>query len=182
MKATIAKFPKFSVDTELDEAKKKLTLWIIGNLNEDISLTDVSKYLFKAKANFKLLVLNLQKLTYMNSKGLTTWTAFIEHIQPKFEMMYDTLSETFVDRATAMPQMIGSEGTRVYQFEAPYHCKKCNKTVIQMIEVANIKPMNTEKISAPPYNCPTCQSVMSFDDVETIYLHFLKRIQPASKP
>jgi ABC-type transporter Mla MlaB component len=182
MKVTIAKFPKFSVNAELDEAKKRMTFWLNGNLNEDVSLVDVSKYLFKAKDSFKLLVLNLEKLTYMNSKGLSLWTTFIQHIQPKFDLMYDTLSETFVDRVTAMPQMIGTEGTRVYQFEAPYHCKKCNTTVTQLIEVAKIKPMNSKKIAAPSFNCGTCNTVMSFDDVETIYLHFLDRIQPASKP
>lgn len=182
MKATIAKFPKFSVNAELNEAKKKLTLWFIGNMNESVSLVDVSKYLFKAKDSFQILVLNLEKVTYLNSKGITSWHAFINHIQPKFDLMYETLGETFVDRATGMPQMIGAEGTRVYQFEAPYHCKKCNKSNIQLIEVAKIKTNDADKISAPPFNCPTCKSPMTFDDVETSYLHFLKRIQPTTQP
>jgi hypothetical protein len=86
---------------------------------------------------------------------------------------FQSVSAEIVEQANPIPDVLARGRGVVHAFEAPYYCEKCRKTLVKILQPAQIG-MNGAKPVAPEQTCPTCSSKLKFDGIPEEYFYFLK--------
>lgn len=136
-----------------------------GTIDEDTLLDDVFT---DAQPN---IVINLSKITHINSCGIRTWVNTIEKLTETHNVTFIDCSITMV-RQFNMISNFGGTGI-IQSFKIPYYCNECDKEYDFSMETEEYCRTHPD-FTAPEYTCPECNAVLEFDDLEDKYFHFLK--------
>ncbi|MCM2278595.1 MAG: hypothetical protein NDJ89_11025 [Oligoflexia bacterium] len=173
----LSKSDRFTAEGSLDAALSRAQITMRGNLDESADLTRVASYLSKLGAGLKSVALDLQGLGVITSAGLRSWITFINALKSaSFEVTFSAVSEVFLERTSAFPQMLDGHGWTVVAFEAPYFCTSCKKRVVHLLNAAEF-PTAPEAPEPPARACADCGKALRFDEVPEDYLGFLTRMR-----
>jgi hypothetical protein len=132
-----------------------LKVEMMGALNEDAYLNDVIDEVLQMTGSHQSVVLDLSRITSINSCGVRSWLLFIEKIQMIMKCKLGILSNIFVEQANTVSNMIGKPALPIFAFEAPYYCPKCDLQVTKVLESSKIKKEQGQ-FKAPVFPCPKC--------------------------
>lgn len=118
------------------------------------------------------MVIDLGKITFINSLGVRDWIRFLSRAaEQKVTLELVRVSEPLVQQFNMI--VATRAGAAVRSFFAPFACDACGREDSICIEVephlAALRAMQ-----APPVACADCQAPMAFNDFPERYFSFLK--------
>lgn len=112
------------------------------------------------------LVLDLEKVTYMNSVGVKNWIQWTVQIKPTCELKMKNAPLMFVNQASTVRGFLPRHAV-IESFAAPMICPECNTEKSFLMTVnTNYKyatPAEPSKMEAPNVKCPKCNADMETD-------------------
>lgn len=128
--------------------------------------------LHEVVASENRLVLDLGKITFINSLGVRDWIRFLT------KAARDQVSLDLVRVAEPLVQQFNMivatrTGASVRSFFAPFACDACGLEASICIEVEPNLPA-LRALQPPQISCPTCQAPMAFNDFPERYFSFLR--------
>ncbi len=113
--------------------------------------------------------IDLEGVTFVNSLGIRSWTRLLRQLKSDgATVILQRCSEAMVMQLN----MIRDARAPVESFFCPYACGRCGLRAPLCIEVEPNRP-GLARGAAPEAACPTCQSLMTFDEMPERYLVFL---------
>ncbi|MCM2324129.1 MAG: hypothetical protein NDJ90_12790 [Oligoflexia bacterium] len=177
----LSKSDRFTAEGMLDPALSRVELTLRGNLDETADLARVSTYLSKLGEGLKAVTLDLRGLVVITSAGLRSWITFINALKSaSFDVTFSAVSEVFLERTSAFPQMLDGHAWTVVAFEAPYYCLACKKRVVHILKTEEF-PVTPEAPEPPARACTDCGKALRFDEVPEDYLGFITRMRSSDR-
>ncbi len=114
------------------------------------------------------VTLNLSEITRINSTGVREWINFVSALQKAgTRIVLEQCSVAIVQQLNMISNFRG--GGQVTSVYSPYFCESCEAEHTRLLTLAPGKKPDLNE----PFNCPTCQSLMEFDDLPETYLSFM---------
>lgn len=110
------------------------------------------------------LVLDLSRVTRINSAGSHAWMRFVEGLTKGARLVLVGCPPAFVYLVTVVADFLG--GAEVESVLVPYLCSECSRPVDRLVKLSEI---SAGALSAPD-PCPTCGRPMRLDALEEHYL------------
>ncbi len=169
---TIARIETFQVEAHAEREKKTLELAFHGQLTELANLDEVWAYISKLGSDVKEVTVDLRDVHRINSVVVLNWLSFIRRIQARLILKFSSVSESFIEQASAEVPVLGKPGTAVASVEVPLRCPKCLERTSQYFRPEQL--LKAKKIQVPTVVCIGCQSKLELDHMEEEYFSFLK--------
>lgn len=124
------------------------------------------------------LVMDMEKVTYMNSIGVKHWIVWTSQIGPKTQFILRNVPLMIVNQAGAVSGFLPLH-CQIESFIAPYVCPKCGTESTTLMKLnqhyryANAK--DPRHIEYPKLTCRKCQTEMEPDFHESKAATFLDR-------
>lgn len=118
------------------------------------------------------LVLDLGKVTFINSLGVRDWIRFLaraSHARTRLELV--RVSEPMVQQFNMI--VATRAGADVRSFFAPFACDACGREESICIEVAP-HLASLRELRPPQIECAECNAPMAFNDFPERYFSFLR--------
>jgi anti-anti-sigma regulatory factor len=117
------------------------------------------------------LVLDLAKVSFINSMGVRKWTELLLGLRQRCPSV--TLRQCSEAMVYQMNMIIEARGdAHIESFYAPYHCDGCGHEESMCVSVPpNLAELRDQK--APELPCPQCDATMVFSEIPERYLLFL---------
>jgi hypothetical protein len=144
----------------------------VGSIDEDFNYGVIIDLVKKLGPGLKLMEFDMGHVSHLNSCGVREWVLMMERLPPTLPLKFFNVNEVIVDQANMIPNLLGKKGTPVASFHAPFHCDKCNKDVMLLMEPGHVKFEGNTPV-LPEFKCQTCQSPLTFDSIEDEYFNFL---------
>jgi len=109
---------------------------------------------------------------YINSQGTRLWQAFLQDISEIEDYTFSRCSVAFMTQASLVPSFVGHG--RVVSFMAPYHCDRCHRDEIRLLQTATLVEEGGSH-AAPKFQCPGCGESLVLDELADRYFAFLDR-------
>ena len=141
-------------------------LALFGVIDEHARLLEVFP------SEHRRLVLDLGKITFINSLGVRDWIRFLGRAaQDHVRLELVRVSEPLVQQFNMI--VATRTGASVRSFFAPFACDACGLEDSICIEVEpNLLALRA--LQPPQISCPTCQAPMAFNDFPERYFSFLR--------
>ena len=136
-----------------------LHVFITGSLDED---TDFESLFARLDTDS---VLNLSGIDRLNSLGVHRWMSAIGAFSKQRKVTIEACSYVVALQAACIANLFGSASVR--STLAPYYCSSCSDNRMVLVAASEVKDG-----IAPAKDCPTCNSVMVFDELDN-YFGFL---------
>ena len=141
-------------------------LQVVGDLTEH-SESELDRV--KQAATAKKIVIDLSKLTTMNSYGIALWCRFLQTIASNRDVSLIHCPRIFVDAANMVNAV--TQGASIRSFMVPFYCKSCDMT--KDCFVNNISQMSHLSKASMHLSCDKCKKEMTPDCELDDYLTFL---------
>ena len=141
-------------------------------------LGEVSPLFSQEVRGLTRLVIDGEKMTYMNSIGVKNWIMWTTRITKNCQFVLRKVPLLMINQASQVLGFLPEHGI-VESFNAPYICESCNTEV--MVLLVNGRDFEyptstaTSKINLPKRACPKCKAVMEPDFMESKVFMFLER-------
>lgn len=113
------------------------------------------------------VVLDLERITRINSVGLKEWLGFITALKRMGKaLVLERCSVPVVAQLNMVSNFSG--GAEVRTVLAPYLCPSCEHSQQRPVVVASA---SVDELEAP-VGCPSCGAQMEFDDLPELFLAF----------
>lgn len=140
-------------------------LKLAGVIDEDNELFDLLDQLGAGT-----VVINLADIERINSCGVRDWVNWLAKLEKKgAKVVFVECSPAIVAQINLVNNFTGNGVVK--SFYAPYFCPSCDLEKVLLIEMDEMKAMDTPK--APVCRCDECDGVMDFDDMEESYFAFV---------
>ncbi len=140
-------------------------LKLAGVIDEDNELFDLLDQLGAGT-----VVINLADIERINSCGVRDWVNWLAKLEKKgAKVVFVECSPAIVAQINLVNNFTGNEVVK--SFYAPYFCPSCDLEKVLLIEMDEMKAMDSPK--APVCRCDECDGVMDFDDMEESYFAFV---------
>ncbi len=140
-------------------------LKLAGVIDEDNELFDLLDQLGSGT-----VVINLADIERINSCGVRDWVNWLAKLEKKgAKVVFVECSPAIVAQINLVNNFTGNGVVK--SFYAPYFCPSCDLEKVLLIEMDEMKAMDTPK--APVCRCDECDGVMDFDDMEESYFAFV---------
>jgi anti-anti-sigma regulatory factor len=147
----------------VDKHNSSLTINLVGSLTAEDQLPDIS--LLQTKE----LLIDVSKLTYMNSGGVDKWLKWIKAIKtrlPDVKWVFTNVSSSFVRQASVISGFI-PEGSYLVRFNISYYCAHCDKlneiSFDRGTDISHFSQIQSKEFRWPTVTCSQCQNVMEVD-------------------
>lgn len=161
---------------EMETEGSSVLIRPIGIIDEDVNFSIVLDTISKMQPLVKLLQLDMSQVSRMNSCGVREWILMMERMPAVIPVAFVNANELFVEQANMIPGMFGRKGmVKVLNFQAPYHCSKCDSDETLQMEPKDVKFDGDQPI-APAFNCKGCGGKLDFDWIEEEYFGFITRL------
>lgn len=124
------------------------------------------------------IVINGEKMTYINSIGVKNWILWNMRLPGTAEFVLTHAPLVMINQASTVVGFMPPKG-RVESFNAPYVCPKCNAE--QMLLLSEGKHYvyaaggQASQLNLPEVPCPKCKTTMEPDFLEAKAFAFLDR-------
>lgn len=161
---------------EMETEGNSVLIRPVGVIDEDVNFSVVLDTLSKLQPLVKVLQLDMSAVARMNSCGVREWILMMERIPAAIALEFVNVNELFVEQANMIPGMFGRKGSvKVLNFQAPYHCGKCDSDSVLLVEPKDVK-FEGEHPVAPSFHCKGCGGNLDFDWIEEEYFGFINRL------
>jgi anti-anti-sigma regulatory factor len=167
----VAKTESFRIEIDANRVTGETVIRPVGRVSEDVGFDSALKAVVGVAP--KQVMLDLSKVTGINSSGVRSWIQFVAKLQAKVDCQFIGMSDIFVEQANMIPNMLGQPHTLVLAFNAPYSCPNCNAEFVEVLKPRDVKVAGG-KFVAPSFKCQNCSNPLEFDAVEAEYFSFLK--------
>ncbi|MCM2322993.1 MAG: hypothetical protein NDJ90_06990 [Oligoflexia bacterium] len=175
----ILKAPPLSVEANVNLTTRTLQLRLAGVINEQVHFRTLFDYVFGLTDDVRQLIFDVKGIQDINSSGLRSWMLFLKKVQEAaFQLTFAQVSEPFLERANIYPDMLGPVGTPVEKFEAPYRCPRCDIRSLHLLDTKAFE--SGTRATPPPFRCESCHTDLLFDELESEYFRFLRRLPKTS--
>ncbi|HEY4244713.1 MAG TPA: hypothetical protein VGM88_33090 [Kofleriaceae bacterium] len=141
-------------------------LYLGGALDEASMLGELP-----ARARDGRIVLDLEKVTFINSLGVRDWIRMMAALdRAKTAVELRRVCEPVVQQLNMILAARGDAA--VASFFAPYACDSCGREESMLVDAVAFHDTLVAGV-APPQTCPECGSKMSFNDFPERYFSFL---------
>ena len=127
--------------------------------------------------NAKKIVLNLEKIDYINSMGVKYWILWSVQLPSDLEIHIQKASMAVINQACSVHNLFSPQ-TVVESFMAPYLCPNCYAESCALVSLRTDYSYATatqkERLEMPTVKCPGCQAVMDADLMVAKVSTFLK--------
>ena len=187
----IRNFQLGPLELEIHKEALRVTLFFKGIANENFLPSKVLQFLgeplspapqtsnaaeFNDSVNpslkGNLILLNLEHLKQMNSRGVREWILFVQTLPKSCTVRIEKASIVFMDQFNILPAVVGN--ARIESFFAPYYCSSCEAEVSPLLVVHN-HMRSLELGKAPPLVHNTCGNALEFDASEEIFFGLLRK-------
>lgn len=153
------------VDIEWRQSEGLHHLALSGPIDES---SDLASFATKISGQ---LVIDLEKVSFVNSMGVRRWTEMLALLQERHVAV--TLTRCSEAMLMQMNINVAVKGfSRVDSFFAPYSCPKCGLAESVCVEVLpNLQALR--RLEVPPFECPACGAGCEFSEIPSRYLLFL---------
>jgi hypothetical protein len=127
-------------------------------------------------ATFKLLVLDLEKVDLINSRGIIRWARWLNPLSQLKKIAIRHCPKMIVDQMNSiqgfLPKTIAIES-----FFVPYFCESCDASFKALFtqgkefKLSASGPVIVERMRP----CPSCKKMLDIDAIDSVYFSFLKR-------
>lgn len=153
--------------TETKEARRKI-LTFPGSVDEDTDFTKIDT------KSLDELVVDLERLSVINSCGTRNWVKWISGIPAKTTVVFVNCSRIFIDQANMFEGFLPKNSV-IKSFFVPYFCESCKNSMNVLTPVKNEPKKTIGKIpKAQP--CKSCGEQAELDVIESHYFRFLERL------
>lgn len=139
-----------------------LHVFVSGTMDENTDFEDLFGQL-DSNTTF-----NLEGVTRINSIGIHRWIRQIEVLSAQHRVAIEVCSYPICLQAAVVANFFGQALVR--SCLAPYFCSTCN---VNHTVVVSQEEVLVARGLAPVKNCPSCQAVMEFDELES-YFDFMR--------
>lgn len=126
------------------------------------------------------IVLDLEKVTYINSIGVKNWILWTVRVPPKAEFILKNVPLVIVNQASMVVGFIPDNGV-IESFSAPYVCPSCNTEKMVSLRRGEhyqyATNTSSRMLNLPALKCPKCGAEMEPDFIEMKTCAFLDRKQ-----
>jgi DNA-directed RNA polymerase subunit RPC12/RpoP len=113
----------------------------------------------------------MKEVTRFNSQGIRNWIRYMSGLVAKGILV--RLVECSPGTVEAMNHVQSlTQGMQVDSVYVPYYCSQCEKELLGLFKVSDIKKLN---FKVPDLSCPGCGGGAIFDDLPQEYFHFIQR-------
>lgn len=178
MQTPIAKSEHFQVLSTIDAKARLATLVFLGELNEEAKLEEVSSYIHRLSSQVDQVVLDLAGIRGLNSAGVRQWLSFVGELTSEPRIFFSKVSESLVDQANLVPQILGPRVSAILSVFAPYICTGCklrSSVEIKIDGKAASEEGGMHSLREKP--CPKCGSAAQLDGLIEEYFGFLSRLE-----
>jgi anti-anti-sigma regulatory factor/DNA-directed RNA polymerase subunit RPC12/RpoP len=155
--------PKGTVWNVLEQEERSARIAIAGEISEE---TDFAPMIGQARPT---LVLDLERVARVNSCGIREWLEFVRAIEEKdVQLVLEHCPPGIVAQLNMISNFTGVHGS-VRSVYAPYHCSRCHKEHLVLIELERDQDQIKLDDGRP---CPSCGGEMDFEDIPETYLQF----------
>lgn len=140
------------------------TFAVSGGLTE---LADLARLQAELGAETEL---DLGGITQVNSTGVREWLKFIHSVAAANQrLILRRCSVTFVNQLNMIRRFAG--GAHIASILAPYICPACETASERVLDL--VPGLDPNAKIAEPLPCPSCGTLMAFDDLPAVYFSFL---------
>jgi hypothetical protein len=170
-KTIISQGDRYRVEAE--PAGNSLTLKAFGRIDEDFRFQEIESHLASLRGSIAQVVFDLGQITDINSVGVRAWLLFVQKLPAVAAVKFAHLSETFLEQANIVTNMLGHPAYPVQAVDVPYFCASCRTRSTRTCAVAEIQPKNGS-YEAPAHRCPKCGKPTQLDAHPDEYFALLK--------
>jgi len=114
--------------------------------------------------------INLRRVRRINSVGVRDWTETFSKLSDQARLVFVECSPSVIQQANHIHGFLA--GAPVRSFLAPMFCASCDADFEQLFRAADCTA------GLPEAACPKCQQPAELDDLEALYLMFLREKTP----
>jgi hypothetical protein len=150
----------------------ELVIELSRSINEDFA--DIATNDFDG---YKLIIVDFDKVTMINSAGIREWILFIKSLSGK-KITYRNCRKIIVDQMNYINDFLNKH-IRVENIYVPYYCSNCDIEEMKLFDLKEI--VIEERISLLDVICPSCKQSMEFDELEGQYFSFISKLKIKKK-
>lgn len=150
----------------------------IGKITESATFERVREHLRACAQGEKTIEFDLGQVTELNSGGVRSWLLLMQDLEAHFRCRFAMVTESFVELAEFVPNILGRPGTSIQAFEAAYFCPTCVRRLVRVLSIQEITMSDTSFIP-PSQRCDKCNSELDFDSFPEQYFRLIVRSKSA---
>ena len=110
------------------------------------------------------LRLDLREVRAVNSHGLRKWIRFIRDYGNQ-SLELHACPVPFIEAANMIPDVVSATGNmkRIKSVLTPFRCLNCRRSVLVIVETADVTVMRGETVEVPDAGCPKCGEAMQLE-------------------
>lgn len=170
---TIARSARSWIEVTPIPSSQERIFKFVGEIDEESNFEDAWAYVAQCGNELRGLVLDLEKVTRINSAGVQGWITFLQRAQARLKCRFATISEVVALQGASVRSVLGRPGTPLEAFHVAYACQSCPNTDSERLIVEEL--IAWPGFSPPVRPCTQCSGTRVFDDSAEEFEQLLKR-------